>query len=320
MSFTTECGVLSNFPITYGFETSEGFPANASAPTSNQFGPCWRNEATVQTGSYSDRVWGTSTSSKHTGSQALVLPDKGNSSNPAKTMLVFPEMNFTDANGYIVSFWIYRNGSSSNPEGFKVYASDCDTIGPNAVELGHYSRNYGIAYPITESASTWYQYETEPITMTGSVYIIFEGQSYYGNATYVDDIEIKVAPSCLKPTDLAANASTTSAELSWTANSGETAWTVYYKKTSDENYTEVANVTANPYTLSGLTAATNYQYYVVANCSADDASEPSATFTFATACDVISALGYISACLCRWFMVHIRPHGSQLPVSLFVWQ
>ena len=190
LTFRTACGAITSFPINYGFETSEGFPSNASTPTTNQLGTCWRNEATVQNGTNADRVWGTSTTYKHTGSQALVLPDKGNSTNFAKTMLVFPEMEFTNPDGYSVSFWIYRSGSSSNPEGFKLYVSDCDTIGPNAVELGHYSRNYSIAYPDIVT-SGWYQYETAPITRTGSVYLIFEGQSYYGSATYVDDITIK---------------------------------------------------------------------------------------------------------------------------------
>ena len=288
-SFPTPCGTITTFPKTYTFETSDGFPSNASTPTTNPFSSCWRNEATVQNGSYSTRVWGTSTSSKKNGSQSLVLPDKGSGS---KTMLVFPAMDFTSDNGYVVSFWIYRNGSSTSPEGFKVYASDCDTIGASAVELGHYSRNYNIAYPQTESASGWYYYETSPIMMTGTVYIIFEGQSYYSSATYVDDVTIKVAPNCLKPTGLEANNITTnSADLSWTDH-GETAWTLYYKKTSDENYTEVSNVNENPYTLPDLDHSSNYQFYVVANCSATDNSEASDVKTFSTECAAISADGY----------------------------
>lgn len=83
--FTTECEALTNFPITFGFETSEGFPENAYDPTSNPFGQCWRNEATVQTGVYPIRVWGTSTSFEHTGSQALILPYKGHLTTPAKS-------------------------------------------------------------------------------------------------------------------------------------------------------------------------------------------------------------------------------------------
>ena len=293
-SFPTPCGTITTFPKTYTFETSDGFPSNASTPTTNQLGNCWRNEATVQNGSYSTRVWGTSTTNKKIGSQSLVLPDKGNNTNPAKTMLVFPAMDFTSANGYVVSFWIYRNtsGSSSSPEGFKVYASDCDTIGANAVDLGFYSRYYNIAYPQIESTSGWYYYETAPITMTGTVYIIFEGQSYYQSETYVDDVTIKVAPSCFKPTGLEANNITTqSADLSWTDH-GETAWTLYYKKTSDENYTEVSNVNENPYTLPDLDHSSNYQFYVVANCSATDNSEASDVKTFITECEAISAVDY----------------------------
>ena len=114
----------------------------------------------------------------------------------------------------------------------------------------------------------------------------------YNNSTswywFVDDVTVKEIPSCLAPSALAADASATSAELSWTANSGESAWTLYWKKTTDESYTEVADA-ANPYTLEDLTPATDYQFYVVANCSADDASEPSEVLTFGTSCANITS-------------------------------
>ena len=284
-SFTTDCVVISTFPKSYGFETSEGFPSNASAPTTNQLGVCWRNEATVQSGSYANRVWGTSTTYKKNGSQSLILPDKGSGS---KTMLVFPEMNFTSANGYIVSFWIYRNGSSSataNPEGFKVYISDTDTISANAVFLGHYSRNYGIAYPKTESASGWYNYEIEipQTTMTGNVHLIFEGQSYYGSATYVDDVKIEVAPTCKKPSGLAKDATTAhTATLHWTnGEATQDAWQIAYSTSSSfapaDNFTPgegegLADVTTNPGTIGGLTQSTTYYAYVRANCGGGDYS------------------------------------------------
>ena len=104
---------------------------------------------------------------------------------------------------------------------------------------------------------------------------------------YVDDVTVKIIPSCLEPTGLAANITATSAELSWTARNDETDWTVYYKKTRDENYTEIADAT-NPYTLNGLNIDTEYQYYVVANCSGDDASEPSEEFTFYIPCSTLN--------------------------------
>ena len=86
---------------------------------------------------------------------------------------------------------------------------------------------------------------------------------------FVDDVTVKAMPSCLAPTALSVeNITTTSADLSWTSDAD--AWTVYYKKTTDVSYTEVTNVTENPYTLNGLDASSYYQFYVVANCSEND--------------------------------------------------
>ena len=287
LNFTTKCDAIDVFPISYGFETTEGFPPNAYAPTTNQLGNCWRNQATVQTGNYSDRVWGTSTSNYHTGSQILLLPDKGNSSNPAKTMLVFPPMNFSSSNGYHVSFWIYRNSSSSNPEGFKVYASNTDTIDANAVEFGHYSRNYSIAYPRIESGAGWYNYDfyIPQTTLTGTVYLIFEGQSYYGNATYVDDITIEEAPSCFPVGTLTYdNVGATSAELSWSlVDDNQDTWVVEYA--TDVNFTDVQTVGADSHSdfvLNGLTPETHYWVRVKADCGNDDYGEVSNVIDFTT--------------------------------------
>ena len=111
-----------------------------------------------------------------------------------------------------------------------------------------------------------------------------------GAQVIIDDVTVDVAPSCVKPTNLGANPSDVSADLNWTANSGETTWTIYYKKTSDTDYTEVKNVTDNPYTLTPLVANTNYEYYVVANCSATETSDPSAVYSFKTPCGSITTL------------------------------
>ena len=303
--FATECDVITTFPITYGFETTEGFPASAPTPTTNLFGACWRNEVTVQTGSNANRVWGTSTNTYHDGSQALILPDKGSSSSTetdcAKTMLVFPAMEFTAPSGYIVSFWIYRSGTNSNPEGFKMYISDCEDIGSNAVELGHYSRNYGQPYPVVESASGWYQYQTAPITtMTGTVYLIFEGQSYYGNPTYVDDITIDVTPTCWQPQNLVANNVTNeAATLTWERHpyGDETAWVLQYGEDNTfatGTYTEltdgftvttvndVTTVTAN---LTSLSAEHTYYARVKPACDTEgNLWSEVITFTTEVAC------------------------------------
>ncbi len=299
----SNCTPIGTFPVTYGFEASEGFTTtvtSAAACTTDVFGTCWRNEATSGTATTANRIWhiygGTTASQIHSGAHSLMLPDKGSSSAVHTTMLVFPAMNFTSSNGYVVSFWIYRSGTgTTNPEGFKVYASPTDTIGPNAVELGHYSRHRTMAYPVTETTSGWYQYETAPITMTGTVYLIFEGQSYFGSSTYVDDVVIEEGPSCYKVTDLAVTGGTeNSITLTWSdAINGAATYNVYYFATGDttaEATLAAGNVSDTFYTVSGLDANTEYSFYVVADCGGGDLATNPDTVSARTLCSAVDVL------------------------------
>ena len=251
VSFTTPCASY-DIPYTYGFEDAAPFA-------------CW----TVISGNIT-RINGT----PNTGSYRLDF--RGTNSN----MIALPQFNEA-TNNLRVEFWTRPESTGGNSGKFAIgYMTDItDASTFVAVET----------YNSTEMTTTYVMKTVDFVNVPADANIAMRqfdcSTNYYW---FVDDVTVKAIPSCIAPTDLAANATTTSAELSWTANSGETAWTLYWKKTSDESYTEVANVTANPYTLNGLTAATNYQYYVVANCAADDASEPSATFTFATACDAVT--------------------------------
>ncbi len=258
VTFTTPCSTY-DIPYTYDFE--------AEAPFA-----CWTPIAGVTRGS--------STSNAHNGSYYLRFA--GSTSN----LVALPQFN-EPTNNLRVEFWTRPEGYTYSSCGtFSVgYMTDI-TDASSFVEVANYAYN--------EWTSNTHVKKTVDFTEApADANIAFRhnsgSNSYYW---FADDVTVKEIPSCLAPTGLAANATTTSAELSWTANSGETAWTLYYKKTTDESYTEVANVTANPYTLSGLDASSNYEFYVVANCAADGASEASDVFAFATECDVIAALGY----------------------------
>ena len=103
--------------------------------------------------------------------------------------------------------------------------------------------------------------------------------------TIYEDYTLSVAeaPDCLAPAGVAVtNITSTSATIGWTANSGETEWTL------EVNGTEMTGITENPYTLTGLTAATNYTVRVKANCSATEESDWTSAVSFFTACDVIA--------------------------------
>ena len=85
-------------------------------------------------------------------------------------------------------------------------------------------------------------------------------------------------PTCVKPGVPTISAkTTTTATIGWTVNSGEAEWNLQYKKSSDADYTTVAGVTENPYTLTGLTSGTTYQVRVAATCNG--------TYTTATTFD-----------------------------------
>ena len=85
---------------------------------------------------------------------------------------------------------------------------------------------------------------------------------------------VEKIPTCLKPTDLhevEGQATSSTLPVAWTANSGETAWRLQYKPTADT--TDVWNtldIAANPYTITGLAAFTEYEIRVAAVCTAED--------------------------------------------------
>ena len=114
---------------------------------------------------------------------------------------------------------------------------------------------------------------------------------YTGNWACFQDYTLRLleAPSCLAPTGLAASAEYGhGATISW--NSEADAWVVAYKKAADENFTEI-NVTANPYTFSGLDPETTYDVKVKTDCGGtySDYTNP-INFTTTVACPAPTGL------------------------------
>lgn len=99
------------------------------------------------------------------------------------------------------------------------------------------------------------------------------------NDLRIDNVLIDRVPDCAGPSDfkiVPGSVSKNSAQLSWTANSGETSWIVQYKKSSVNAWTSV-NTTSNPFTLTGLKDSTAYDVRVAAYC---DPADPTALSAF----------------------------------------
>jgi hypothetical protein len=89
--------------------------------------------------------------------------------------------------------------------------------------------------------------------------------------------------TCPSPTNVAASDITdNSAVISWTQpDNTATSWDVLYKESAASAW-NTATTSSNPYTLTGLTAETNYDVQIIAHCTNGLTSDPSATITFTT--------------------------------------
>ena len=206
----------------------------------------------------------------------------------------------------------------SAPNSVRMYASS-DTsatmflVSPGVTTLGSAYRltlkavvdDVACAYSVgtitdpTDSTTFTALYTNETLTATNSAeskiydfsaysgsdsYVAIQYHPSYYDTLYLDDMVWEAVPSCPVPNTLTAtNITATSADLGWTAGGTETTWNVEY---GADGFTQGAGttvaVTANPYTLSGLTESTTYDYYVRADCGSGDTSPWAGPFSFTT--------------------------------------
>ena len=99
---------------------------------------------------------------------------------------------------------------------------------------------------------------------------------------YIDNIMIRIARDCAEPTDIVvSNISDVAAVVSWTADPSQNQWEISC------NGNIISNVTTNPYTLTGLTAETEYEINVRAVCTNENSYWAAQPVTFRTACPAI---------------------------------
>ena len=143
-------------------------------------------------------------------------------------------------------------------------------IGFKQTESGNYTRTY------------WYGVAADS-TAIGGYNSNLEIQDFRPKTTF--NYTPGEPPTCFRPKNLAlvAEPAYNSAQLQWTPGStGQTVWDVAYKAVGDADFTIISEVSANPYTLTGLQPETRYYVMVRGNCGGGDVSTWTSPISFIT--------------------------------------
>ncbi|GAB4295401.1 MAG: hypothetical protein Kow0068_20030 [Marinilabiliales bacterium] len=131
---------------------------------------------------------------------------------------------------------------------------------------------------------------------SGQTVISFSDGSVYTDGDTIHSFT-NTCPTCPTPQNLTvSNTTMTSADLGWTEIGSATTWDIEIGPTgfTPTGTPTNAGVTANPYTITGLTAGTEYDFYVRSDCGGGDLSTWAGPFTFHTeACDAVDQCYYV---------------------------
>jgi hypothetical protein len=100
----------------------------------------------------------------------------------------------------------------------------------------------------------------------------------------IDDFDIHETPSCPDPSaQTETNIAQTSVDLGWTENGSATTWDIEYGPTGfTKGSGTTVSTSSNPYSLTGLSAKTAYDWYVRADCGGGSTSNWIGPKTFTT--------------------------------------
>lgn len=186
------------------------------------------------------------------------------------------------------------NWSPSTTAVQRLISKPVNTIGETSVsiEFKHYiddwNGNYSLYLQTSSDAINWTTVHTFPSTDTGpetkSLIVIspdvgsdtfyaawvFDGYSFNIDNWNIDDVLISEGPACIPPSNLiASNITNSSADLGWTENNNPPAasWNIEWGLSGfvQGEGTTVTGVSTNPYSLTGLTSVTTYDWYVQAD-------------------------------------------------------
>ena len=278
ITVTTDCGALTVTDAVPWYEDFEGYTGSGEQPF-----VCWATPVTDAT-YHGPFVYCNYAGSCHSGVNSAEL--KG-----ANNMLVLPEFT-NDIHDLRLSFWASATNVNvgslevgvitniTDPSTF-VLLANAGAPGPRG------NSNYMGPFDFTSISAT-----------SGRIALRYTSST--ASASWnLDDFTVELVPQCPSPVKnsvTASNIGDVSADISWVdTDPTHNSWTVYYKPTNSASNTwSSAIASAQTITLTGLTANTSYDVYVITNCAVQDQNpDATLTITFNTAaCDPSSQCIY----------------------------
>ena len=170
---------------------------------------------------------------------------------------------------------VHITGTFSMEEGYD-YIQIYDGAGTSGTLLFDSEDDYTLDVTSTTGPLTLYFYSDSSVQEEG-----FELQ--------VTCVEGSITPTCNAPTNLhITSVGVNEAVLAWDQTGEVVNWTVDYKVHSAATWTSVNNVTAQSYSLTNLSAETEYDVRVAAVCGENTMSEYTPIYTFTTQPDGVN--------------------------------
>ena len=254
--FTTKCEAISTFPWTEGFEGMASVGAGVIPDCMAEDGD-WTTADAPSTYNRQPR----------TGSKYIYT------NYYADDWLFSVPFDLTVGTSYDFLFWYITDGLSGWTT-LEVKYGTGQTSGDMTTAIGT---------PVSGPTNTTYvEYRgTFVPSSTGTYYIGIHVVCDNYTPWYIsfDDLKLELTPSCPAPTNPYTDAITdTGANFNWTAGGTEPNWNIEWGAAGfvQGTGTMISNTTDNPYTLTGLSSATMYDWYVQADCDGGTSKEESA--------------------------------------------
>lgn len=265
-TFTTDCDAITVTSSTPWFEDFESYTGTGELPFR-----CWATPIT-DTYYHGPFVYGTHGESCHSGVYSAEM--KGGTN-----MMVLPEFT-NDIHELRLSFW----ATSTNPSTGTLEVGVITNIdNPNSFELLSDAGRPGERGSASAGNGNYMgPFDFNSVTATTGRIALRYTNTSASQSWNLDDFTVELAPQCPSPVKnsvTASNIGNTTADIFWIDNDpSHNSWTVYYTPSNSSAWQSVIANTQSV-TLSGLTANTSYDVYVVTNCAVQDPN-PDATFTY----------------------------------------